>query len=930
MNAEEKRLEEARAGEKDWRLWGGYVSERAWGTVREDYSRDGSAWNYFPFEQARSKAFRWNEDGIAGICDRKQRICFAVAFWNERDEILKERLYGLGGNEGVHGEDVKEYYFYLDNTPTHSYQKFLYKYPQGAFPYEKLREENARRDKSQPEYELLDTGAFDEDKYFDITIEYAKADAEDISIKITATNRARQTAPLHILPTVWFRNRWTWYEKALKPNLERAETTAKDLQAIHLTEEKRGDYFLVCEGANGLLFCENETNYAALYNGKNDSVYAKDGINDFVVNGKTESVNPAECGTKAAAHYRFDIAPQASETIYLRLFKSNAERGMQNAESKSKNENSAFRIPHSAFESRGEFINECEKIFVARTKEADEFYREIVPENLSPDAQSVMRQALAGMLWSKQIYHYVVKTWLEGDGKFPAPPAERLAGRNSDWKHLYNDDVISMPDKWEYPWYAAWDLAFHCVALSIVDSEFAKEQLILLLREWYQHPNGQIPAYEWAFGDVNPPVHAWAALRVYRIEAKRRGVADRDFLEKVFHKLLLNFTWWVNRKDFEGNNVFEGGFLGLDNIGVFDRNTKLPGGGYLEQSDGTSWMAMYCLNMLAIATELAKEDAVYEDVASKFFEHFVYISDAMNNVGGTNTELWDERDGFYYDVLHMPDKRNIPIKLRSMVGLIPLLAVETVEQKWLDRLPQFKKRALWFLQNRPDLTEGINCLQTPGRGERRILSVVSRERLERILRVMLSENEFLSDFGVRALSRVYKNNPYVMDFGGAQSVVRYEPGESQTGMFGGNSNWRGPIWFPANFLLIEALQKFDFYYGEDFKIEFPTGSEKMLTLWEISQELSKRLSNIFLKDDDGRRAVYGNAEKFQTDEHWRDLVLFFEYFHGDSGCGLGASHQTGWTGLIGKMLQQIGEYARDESGRYTETNELFSWEKDDR
>ncbi|MDQ6787612.1 MAG: glucosidase [Acidobacteriota bacterium] len=908
MNAEEKRLEEARAEEKEWKLWGCYLSERAWGTVREDYSKDGSAWDYFPFEQALHKAFRWNEDGIAGICDRKQRICFAVSLWNNKDKFLKERLYGLGGNEGSHGEDVKEYYFYLDNTPTHSYQKFLYKYPQNEFPYEKLREENAKRDKSQPEYELLDTGVFDEDKYFDVTVEYAKADAEDICIKITAINRGRESAPLHILPTVWFRNRWTWYQDARKPRLESAKIETENLSLVHLTEEKRGDYFLICEGAKELLFTENETNFEKLYNGKNESGFAKDGINDFIVNGKISAVNSENTGTKAAAHYVFDIAPQSSETIYLRLFNSQTANGN----------------PQTAFETRGDFIKDCEEIFVERIKEAEEFYQEIIPQNLSDDAKNVMRQSLAGMLWSKQFYHYVVKTWLEGDGKFAPPPKERLKGRNHNWKHLYNDDVISMPDKWEYPWYAAWDLAFHCVTFAIIDSEFAKHQLVLMLREWYMHPNGQIPAYEWAFGDVNPPVHAWAALRVYQIEAKRRGVADRNFLEKIFHKLLLNFTWWVNRKDEEGNNVFEGGFLGLDNIGVFDRNTKLPNGSSLEQSDGTAWMAMYCLNMLAIAMELAKDDDVYEDVASKFFEHFVYISDAMNNVGKENTELWNERDGFYYDVLHLESERNIPVKVRSLVGLIPLFAVETIEQEWLDQLPNFKTRALWFLQNRPDLTDDIACMQTPRRENRRILALVNEERLRRVLHIMLSENEFLSDYGIRALSRFHKENPYTLQIDGVENVVRYEPGESRTGMFGGNSNWRGPVWFPANYLLIEALQKFDFYFGDSFKVEFPTGSERMLTLWEVSQELSKRLSNIFLKDADGNRAVYGNIEKFQADANWRDYVLFFEYFHGDKGCGLGASHQTGWTGLIGKLLQQIGEYEREASGQYTETGELAS------
>jgi len=907
LKAEENRLEQTRTEAKDWKLWGCFLSERAWGTVREDYSNDGAAWNYFPFEQAISKAFRWNEDGIGGICDRKQRICFAVSFWNGKDKFLKERLFGLGGNEGNHGEDVKEYYFYLDNTPTHSYQKFLYKYPQNEFPYEKLREENAKRDKTQPEYELLATGAFDDDKYFDVFIEYAKADADDICIKITAHNRGRETAPLHILPTIFFRNRWSWHETAEKPQMRAVETEIESLSTIHLTEEKRGEYFFTCAGAEDLLFCENETNFAKLYNGKNESNFAKDGINDFVVVGKKDAVNRENFGTKAAAHYRFDIAPQSSETIYLRL--SSEESHNEDTE-------------NAKIFNQGEFVADCEKVFVERIKEADEFYREIIPENLSTDAQMVMRQSLAGMLWSKQFYHYVVKTWLEGDGKFAAPPVERLKGRNSDWKHLYNDDVISMPDKWEYPWFAAWDLAFHCVSLAIVDSDFAKDQLILLLREWYMHPNGQIPAYEWAFSDVNPPVHAWAALRVYQIEAKRRGTADRDFLEKVFHKLLLNFTWWINRKDFEGNNVFEGGFLGLDNIGVFDRNTKLPNGGVLEQSDGTSWMAMYCLNMLAIALELAKENRVYEDVASKFFEHFVYISDAMNNLGNENTELWDERDGFYYDVLHLENRRNIPIKVRSMVGLIPLFAVETIEAAQFDELPDFKRRAEWFLKNRPDLTDQIACMQSPGRENRKLLALVNPERLRRILRVMLSEAEFLSDYGVRALSRFHKENPYILELDGTKNIIAYEPAESRSGLFGGNSNWRGPIWFPVNYLLIESLQKFDFYLGADFKVEFPTGSERMLNLWEVSQELSKRLSNIFLKDADGNRAVYGNDKKFQTDENWRDYVLFYEYFHGDNGAGLGASHQTGWTGLIGKLLQQTGEYKNESSGGYTETGEL--------
>ena len=685
--------------------------------------------------------------------------------------------------------------------------------------------------------------------------------------------------------------------------MQNAAAHSEHLSVINLCEENLGDYEMICEGSPQLLFCENETNFQKLYGGENKSIYAKDGINDFVVNNNYAAVNPQQSGTKAAAHYVFDIPANSCEIIYLRLRKSAADESIS-------------RILHD------EFIKECEQIFQKRITEADEFYTEIIPDNLSSDEKNVMRQSLSGMLWSKQFYQYIVKEWLDGDPEFGAPPKERLKGRNADWKNLYNDDVISMPDKWEYPWYAAWDLAFHCVPLALVDSEFAKRQLILLLREWYMHPNGQIPAYEWKFDDVNPPVHAWAALRVYQIEAKRRGAADRGFLEKIFHKLLLNFTWWVNRKDEEGNNVFEGGFLGLDNIGVFDRSAALPTGGSIEQSDGTSWMAMYCLNMLAIALELAKEDNVYEDVASKFYEHFVYISDAMNNVGNENTELWNERDGFYYDVLHLENERNIPLRLRSMVGLIPLFAVETIEDELYEKLPDFKRRTEWFLKNRPDLTDEIACMQQKGRGDRRLLALVNKDRLARVLHFMLSEAEFLSDYGIRALSRFHKNNPYILKFDSTEYRVEYEPAESRSGMFGGNSNWRGPIWFPMNYLLIESLQKFDFYYGEDFKIEFPTGSGVTMSLWEVSQELGKRLSNIFLRDEDGRRAVHGNVEKFQTDAHWRDHILFYEYFHGDKGTGLGANHQTGWTGLIGKLLQQIGEYRNESSGSYTETSEL--------
>jgi hypothetical protein len=973
MNAEETRLEEERNRERNWKRWGPYVSERAWGTVREDYSADGSAWEYFPFEQALYKAYRWNEDGLAGICDRRQRICFAIALWNEHDPFLKERLYGLGGNQGNHGEDVKEYYFYLDSTPTHSYMKFLYKYCHAEFPYARLLEENRNRDKSQPEFELMDTGVFDADEYFDVTVEYAKADVEDICIRITATNRGNHSAPLHILPTVWFRNRWSWTDNPQKSSLAQKSLEAEHLSAIEIEDDLRGHFTLYAEGPANLLFTENDTNFAHLYGGENKSPFTKDGINDYVVNRNHEAVNRDCKGTKAAAHYVLDLGGGQSETVYLRLVKSR-ESGGRSGESeisdlkfeigkdrnavfedqstkgkgegsKVKGQRSSSEDPTSKIEDQGSnsedpsskiedqktaadggfsshdsFIAECEKVFELRIAEADEFYAGVIPGALSADAGNVMRQALSGMLWSKQYYHYVVKEWLDGDSAFGSPPESRLSGRNNEWKHLYNSEVISMPDKWEYPWYASWDLAFHCLTLAIIDPTFAKEQLILMLREWYMHPNGQIPAYEWKFDDVNPPVHAWAALRVYRIEKKRRGKGDRDFLEKVFHKLLLNFTWWVNRKDAEGNNVFEGGFLGLDNIGVFDRSKPLPHGGRIEQSDGTSWMAMFCLNMLAIAMELAADDKVYEDVASKFFEHFVYISDAMNNIGSKETELWNERDGFYYDVLHM-DGTQMPLKVRSMVGLIPLFAVETVDEKWLERLPDFQGRMDWFLQNRPDLTDDIECLQTEGRNGRRLLALVNRERLRRVLRTMLSEAEFLSDYGIRALSRYHKNHPYQLDLDGGQYGVDYEPAESTSGLFGGNSNWRGPVWFPANYLLIEALQKFDFYFGDEFKIEFPTGSEKLMTLWDISQELSNRLANIFLKTEDGTRAVYGRIDKFQKDEHWRDLILFHEYFHGDNGTGLGASHQTGWTGLVAKLLQQLGDYKDEGSGSYTPAGE---------
>jgi len=873
--AEEKRLQQSESRIAHWKRWGPYLSERAWGTVREDYSPHGTAWDFLPHDHARSKAYRWNEDGLAGISDRRQEICFAVALWNGRDPILKERVFGLTGSEGNHGEDVKDYYFYLDSTPTHSYMKYLYKYPQAEFPYARLVEENRRRSKQEGEFELIDTGVFDEDRYFDVFVEYAKADVEDLLIRINVINRGTEAAELHLLPTLWFRNTWSWNGQSGKPQLRKGDSPSV-VEAHHQTYGQR---WLYCEGEPELLFTENETNVRRLYGVENGSHYFKDGINDYIVNGVTEAVNPAQIGTKAAANYRLTLGAGETATVRLRLTDQDNDK------------------PFADFD----------QIFLQRQREADEFYAGVIPGDLSDDGKNVMRQAFGGLLWSKQFYHYVVNDWLRGDPAQPTPPTGRLKGRNHEWPHLYNADVISMPDKWEYPWYAAWDLAFHCVPLALVDSEFAKEQLILMLREWYMHPNGQLPAYEWALGDINPPVHAWAAWRVYKIEKKRRGVGDTTFLKRVFQKLLLNFTWWVNRKDAHGMNIFQGGFLGLDNIGVFDRSAPLPTGGHIAQSDGTSWMAMYALNLLAIALELAKEDPAYEDVASKFWEHFLHIARAMNNRGAEEVRLWNEEDGFFYDVLHLPEGEPFPMKVRSMVGLIPLYAVETLEPELLDQLPDFKRRMEWFINNRPDLTENVACMRTPGRGERRLLSVVNRDQLRRVLRVMLDENEFLSPHGIRAVSRFHHENPYILKIDGIEHRVDYEPAESSTGLFGGNSNWRGPVWFPVNFLLIESLQKFHHYLGDDFKVECPTGSGQMMTLWEVANEISLRLSRIFLRREDGRRPVHGDAEKFQRDPHWRDLALFYEYFHGDNGAGIGANHQTGWTGLVAKLLQQFGE-----------------------
>jgi hypothetical protein len=840
ITAEALRLEEDTNRKKNWKRWGPYLSECAWGTVREDYSAYGTAWDYLPHDHARSKAYRWNEDGLGGICDRQQFICFALALWNGRDPILKERLFGLTGNEGNHGEDVKEYYFYLDSTPTHSYMKFLYKYPQAAFPYAWLVDENRRRGRGVSEFELLDTAIFNDNRYFDVVVEYAKAAPEDIQIRIHVSNRGPEAASVHVLPTVWFRNTWAGGLDERRPRLQ-----AIDPWAIKLSHQYYDQRWLYCDGAPALLFTENETNRQRLYGAENYTLYVKDGINDYIVHGRHDAVNPQQVGTKAAAHYPLTISAGDTVTLQLRL---------------------TDRQPLSV---NIAFGADFDHTFAVRRREADEFYATVTPEGLSADARNVMRQAFAGMLWSKQYYHYDVSRWLTGDPQEPPPPRERERGRNREWTHLYNADVISMPDKWEYPWYAVWDLAFHCIPLALIDSDFAKGQLILMLREWYMHPNGQIPAYEWAFGDVNPPAHAWAAWRVYKIEEKRRGVTDRKFLERVFHKLLLNFTWWVNRKDTDGRNVFQGGFLGLDNIGVFDRSAPLPAGGHIEQSDATSWMGMYCLNMLTIALELAREDAAYEDVASKFFEHFVYICRAINNLGGEGIELWNREDGFFYDVLHLSNGWHFPLKVRSMVGLIPLFAVETLESDVIDKLPGFKRRLQWFVENRPELSVHMETQTTPDATVRRFLSLVNRDRLRQVLCYMLDENEFLSPHGIRALSRVHHEHPYTLQVNGTEHRVNYEPAESSTGLFGGNSNWRGPVWFPVNYLLIESLQKFDYYLGEGYKVECPTRSGQMLTLAEVAAELSRRLSHIFLRDGDGRRPVYGGTATFQQDPHWR-------------------------------------------------------------
>jgi len=861
--AEKGRLEDVPTGRAPWRRWGPYLSERAWGTVREDYSAAGQAWEFFPHDHARSRVYRWNEDGLAGLCDDRQTLCFALAFWNGRDPILKERIFGLTGNEGNHGEDAKEYWFYLDSTPTHSWMRWRYLYPQDAFPYLELVEENRRRGRDEPEFELLDTGVFDHDRYWEITADYAKAGVDEILVRITVRNAGPDRAQIDVLPTLWFRNTWAWGGD------ERVPSIREDDGALVAEHWELGRTFLATDGAPERLFCDNETNTERLWGVPGRSRFPKDGINDHIVSGAA-SVNPRRTGTKAAFRYHVAVDPGASATIKLRLSPSGSPVDR-------------------------DFDAQLDQ----RQAEADEFYAELTPAGTPPDEALVLRQALAGMLWSKQFYNYSVQRWLEGDPAGPAPPPQRRSGRNSDWQHLDNRDVISMPDKWEYPWYAAWDLAFHCVALARLDPEFAKFQLLLLCREWYMHPNGQLPAYEWAFGDVNPPVHAWAALRVFEIDGSR----DFDFLGRVFHKLLLNFTWWVNRKDSEGNNVFQGGFLGLDNIGLFDRSS-LPVSGHLEQSDGTAWMAMYCQNMLELSLALAQHDRTYEDLAIKFFEHFALIASALNSQG-----LWNEEDGFYYDVLHVADGSARPLKVLSMVGLVPLFAVTTLGPQTMASLPEFMRRAEWFTKQRPEAMGVIQHLSAEGHAGWRLLAIVSPDRLRRILARVLDPERFLSPFGVRALSRWHRDHPLEVEVGGRVARLMYEPAESSTGLFGGNSNWRGPIWMPVNYLLVEALRVYHRYLGAEFKVECPTGSGKMLNLDEVADEIAGRLLSIFA-DRDGRRAVFGSSEKFQRDPTWHGLIPFHEYFNGETGAGIGASHQTGWTGLVGDLVIRLNERSR--------------------
>ncbi len=872
---EEKRLDAARIQNAPWRNWGPYLSERQWGTVREDYSENEDAWNYFTHDQARSRAYRWGEDGIAGISDQRQRLCFAIALWNGKDPILKERLFGLAGSQGNHGEDVKEYYFYLDNLPTHAYMKYLYKYPQGEFPYAKLVEENGRRTRSDFEYELLDTGIFEGGRYFDVFIEYAKASEEDLLIRIRAVNRSKEAASLHLLPTLWMRNTWSWSPNAHKPKIALQNGT---LEAVHPT---LGSSYLYAEKPGEWLFTENETNKERLFGAKNDSPYVKDAFHSYVVDGREEAVNPANEGTKAAVHFVLNIGPEGEAVARLRL-------------TREKN----LSAPFSGFEG----------IFTQRKQEADAFYKDLSPYPLSDDLRNVQRQAFAGMLWNKQYYEYDVEKWLKGDPGEPPPPPDRKKGRNSRWKMLNAANVFSMPDKWEYPWFAAWDLAFHAMTFAVIDPDFAKHQMQLLTKEWYMHPDGQLPAYEWDFGDVNPPVHAWAAFRIYQIEARRFGRKDRAFLEEMFQKLCLNFTWWVNRKDAGGRNIFEGGFLGLDNIGAFDRTKGVPEGGKFLQSDGTAWMGMYCLNLLQIALELAVDDPIYDTMAAKFLEHFIFIADAMNSIGEEKEGLWDEDDGYYHGRLILPDGRQMQMSAVSIVGAMPLFAVATSVPSAEHPFPEYRKRFQWFMDHRPELV--ANIVEDVGKGanERILLCLADPKKLRRILEKLLDESRLFSSYGLRSVSKEHGEHPFVLDVDGTEYKLDYEPGESTTPMFGGNSNWRGPIWFPLNYLMIESIQKYHFFLGDEFKVECPAGSGREMTLWEVSQEISRRLMSIFLKDEHGRRPLYGGIEPFQTDPHWKEYILFHEYFHGDNGAGLGASAQTGWTGLVAKMIQQYGEY----------------------
>jgi hypothetical protein len=881
------RLKMNQQREGHWNRWGPYVAERAWGTVREDYSSDGDAWSYFPHDHARSRAYRWNEDGIAGICDRHQYLCFALALWNTHDPILKERMFGLNAHEGNHAEDVKEYYFYLDNTPTHSYMKYLYKYPHAAYPYEQLLEQNRRRNRGDREYELVDTGIFDQSRYFDVVVEYAKIAPEDILIRINVANRGPEITPIHILPTLWFRNTWTWGRDDRRPSISLPGTAiSKDSQLRSLLAKhwQLGDYVLYCSGADELLFTENETNNQRLFGSPSRTPYVKDAFHSYLVEGNQSAINPRNLGTKAAAHYRRDVHPGETISLHLRLAKSI--------------DNHVLEDPFADFDAN----------FSQRQDEADEFYGLVLPAKLSADAKLIARQAFAGLLWSKQYYHYVVTDWLQGDPAEPVPPADRVRGRNSDWLHFFARDVLSMPDKWEFPWFASWDMGFHCVALAYIDPHYAKEQILLMLREWYTHPNGQIPAYEWDFGDVNPPVLSLAAQAIFEVERERTGVADYAFLERVFQKMLLNFTWWVNRKDALGKNIFQGGFLGMDNIGAFDRD-NMPPGYLLGQADGTSWMAAFAKNMMSIALVLAERDPVYEDLASKFWEHYIYIAFSMNNPHDPTKSLWDEQDGFFYDFLFSERNKGFPVRARTMVGFVPLFGGTAVAENTFDRFPDFQRRRQWFIEHRPDLVDSIQPMVTPGANKNLLLGFVREDQLRSLLRYMLDENEFLSPFGVRAVSRFHLEHPLVLHLSGQEYRLDYEPGESTTELFGGNSNWRGPVWMPVNHLILLALRQYHLYYGDAFKIECPTGSGIMKNLVEIAHELATRLTRLFLRDKDGNRAVFGGNTLFNNDPYWRDLIPFHEYFHGDTGRGCGASHQTGWTGLIAQILIVIGELA---------------------